>query len=262
MGGVLEPRSVNESWRDLALENAAHTYVELARAVPGARLQQRYGGWLCAADFDMAFCNFAIGLDFSDETSTEQILGELPSFYPRARSFRIFTLVDRPSKKREELFKGHGYKPQGRLVHMISAQKQTESGIDTIRTNSPSDRLLTAEFMARQFFWRQSPDQRLSIARATAQSVHRLERLEIRGKMVGAMMLSETPGAWGLYNVCVANEFRYQGFGAEIVHSAQRSAQTAGVPLFLQCDASLKSWYLSLGFAENGFIESYVLNAP
>lgn len=262
MGGVLESRSLNESWRELALQNAAHTYVELARAVPDARLQQRYGGWLCSANFEMAFCNFAIGLNFGDESTTKQTLRELSNFFPKGRSFRVFTLVDRPSKRREELFKSQGYKVQGKLVHMISSNGQTSAGNDTIASTSPSDRLITAEFMARQFFWRQSPDQRLSIARATAQSVHRLERLEIRGTMVGAMMLSETPRAWGLYNVCVANEFRYQGFGASIVQSAQRLAQVAGVPLFLQCDASLKAWYYSLGFAENGFIESYVLNAP
>ncbi len=249
-----------EQDRAQARANLVWTYSELARQVPGSELQPLGDGWLCRAPHDMPFCNFGIGLGVDLDPSSTVDLKATVQFQLPNQSFRIFCLTEGEHPVRNQTMAQFGFRSTSRICHLKSAQAQgpmlkPEEVID------PTSRLELASFMAKQFFWRQPEHQRRRIAEATARSGHRLFRVDQNGILLGGWMLTETPQAMGLYNVCVGLEQRGRGLGRSMVRTAQAQAQEAGRPLFLQCDPALRRWYEALGFESQGQIETFSKNS-
>jgi ribosomal protein S18 acetylase RimI-like enzyme len=116
-----------------------------------------------------------------------------------------------------------------------------------------SDRRVIARFMAQQFFKNLSRETREQIASATESAVD-LELLSFRNvggnRIVGALMLSRTPGVLGLYNLCVDQGDRDRGIGRRMVRHVVTLAALEGRLVTLQCDATLVPWYRDQGFRE------------
>jgi GNAT superfamily N-acetyltransferase len=112
--------------------------------------------------------------------------------------------------------------------------------------------------MVNQFFLAQPRQHREGIARATA----RAEGLDLyavgcQGAVVASLMLCREGATLGIYNLCVAEESRNQGWGRSILDWARAIAGIEGRTLTLQCDGRLAAWYGRAGFNESGEITTY-----
>ncbi|RYG43884.1 N-acetyltransferase, partial [bacterium] len=80
--------------------------------------------------------------------------------------------------------------------------------------------------------------------------------LRDRAGIVGAMMISATGETLGLYNLCVAPRKRGAGVGTELVRWVRAHSP---IPVTLQCDRRLESWYRKIGFRTEGALRFFGL---
>lgn len=238
--------------------NVVFTYVELARVIDGARIERDYGFTACTAPIDLSFCNFAIDFDFEglDPDLSLRRLANLAHGRPMFRAFHIPVRDDDPTSA---LLAAAGWGCQHALVQMAWEPEPTTSPIQLTTCESPEDRSGTAEFMVEQFFWRQSTGMRRHILISTVASCHAIYRLGDAHHPKGAVMTTRRPDSLGLYNLCVKRNVRGTGIGSSIVRAVQAMAATEGLPVVLQCEPGLATWYENLAFKKTGFIESYAL---
>lgn len=238
-----------------AARNLVETYFRLGRATPGAQEVREPGFRACLGEFRHPICNFAADLDL-DPWSVRR-LKQLA--LPRG-TFNVYTLpVDRPANL-SGLLERAGFRMTYRLVQMAAAPEEIASpALDLRSPESEEERTAIARFMADQFFSRQSTQFRGKVADATA-TAEGLELFELwdRRERAAAMMLCHTGDAVGVYNLCVASAFRGRGVGRALVRWAR--ARAAGLPVALQCDGRLESWYRSLGFSSLGTVDVFCLS--
>jgi GNAT superfamily N-acetyltransferase len=209
----------------------------------------------CTGSFDHAVCNFAAGLDLDPWSANR--LRELAL---TRNAFHVYSLgSDRPAH-RAELLERQGFRVAYRLVQMMDDESDPGPYVELARAATLADRQKIATFMGTQFFTRQAVATRQKIATATANATA-LELYELveRKHRLGALMLSRTENAIGLYNLCIAAARRGKGLGRAVVAWARSTGAAEGKSVCLQCDARLAGWYEHLGFRRVGIVDVYSL---
>jgi predicted GNAT family N-acyltransferase len=236
---------------DAAAQNLAETYLRLGLATPGAAELREPGFRGCLGQYDHPICNFAVNLDL--EPWSARRLADLAR--PR-EAFNVYILPgDRPGHV-AELLERAGFERSYVLRQMAAAPSDVDSNLELHQVSQLQDRHAISQFMADQFFSNQPHLFRRRVVEATAHA----EDLELwaylrDGKPVAALMLSPHAGALGVYNVCVASRQRNRGYGSSLMRWALNEARRRDLPVVLQCDPRLESWYARQGFVGLGELD-------
>lgn len=242
---------------DLALENLRETYSALALATPATTVRRTGNVVVAEGDLAHPICNFVL-LDRTepeDPSGVRQLATERPCV-------NVYQPVpgERASDRR---FRIAGLERVHSLEVMVAPGRVLgDAGrIALGEAERPSDRDGIAAFMADQFFGRYRAAMRTGIARSTAEARSlRLFATPDLARPSAAVLLTETGGALGLYNLCVRPEERGRGLGAEVVRWVLAAAHARGECVTLQCDDRLAGWYRRFGFATVGRL--VVFSAP
>lgn len=242
---------------DLGLENLRETYSSLAVATPGTTVRRTGNVVVAEGDLAHPICNFVL-LDRGEAEDPRHEVGWAPG--------RPFLNVYWPvagERFGDRRLKIAGLERVHSLEVMVAPGRILGHPVRlTMReAEASADRDRLAMFMADRFFGRYREAMRAGIARSTseAQSL-RLFATPDLDRPVGAVLLTETEGALGLYNLCVRPEERGRGLGAEIVRWVLAAAHARGERVTLQCDDRLAGWYRRFGFATVGRL--VVFSAP
>ena len=238
--------------RILASENLAATYLALGRAA-GARVERTAGFVACTGQVPHPVGTFPVQNDLDPDRAT--VLAEIAL---HRSTFHVYGCpTDKPATMPELLHKA-GFRTGYRLRQMAASRAQDGETCVLVRC-AAEERAQTASFMMREFFGRGGSDTRDAVRAATvaAQELE-LYRVEDAGTTVGAVMLSRSEGAVGLYNLCVRSDRRGRGWGAAVVRAVMRDAAADKLIVTLQCDATLERWYEGLGFVTLGTVDVYV----
>lgn len=236
---------------DLAGANLVETYCQLALATPGSRLISERGFKASVGNVGHPVCNFAVDLDL-DEDSAKR----LHAFAESHRHFNVYAMPgDEPANLRD-LLEGVGFRLAYSLSHMIAEPRNEQSELQLEEARHPNDREDVAHFMVEQFFAGQTGEFRRTVARSTSMaSSLNLYSFRRSGSIIAAIMTLRQPG--GVYNVCVAPEFRRRGLGTELVSWALSEAR--GSMVSLQCEPRIRGWYEKSGFEAIGIVGVYSL---
>lgn len=252
-GAVIDP--------DLAAcgrRNVAHTYVELARTVPGAKVERHYGFIAVTAPISLSFCNFALDFDLRDR-DPGRVMSALRQTMDRKEAFRAFHIPVQEDDPTADILVSAGWRRQHTLAQMAWRPESTTTDVHLYPCTHPAERLEIAVFMVEQFFWRQSSAMRQAILDATIASGHEIYRVGHGDSIEAAVMASRLPDSLGLYNLCVRRNLRGRGLGGRVVKAIQALAADANLPVVLQCEATLEDWYAHHGMKIVGIVESYAL---
>jgi ribosomal protein S18 acetylase RimI-like enzyme len=253
-GAVIDPELAARGRR-----NVVHTYVELARTVQGAKVERPEGFVAVSTPINLSFCNFA--LDFDIETRDEaRVMRDLKAIADGKDAFRAFHLPIQSEDPTSKWLYRHGWRCQHSLIQMACLPRQIAESAELFKCVEAWDRLAVAEFMVDQFFWRQTLAMRRFILDATVASCHDHYRIGEPRSIQSAVMTSSQPDSLGLYNLCVRRNLRGKGIGRQVLRSIQGLAGHLNVPLVLQCDNSLQSWYEKMSFKKTGIVESYAVS--
>lgn len=234
-----------------ASRNLAKTYFALGATLPGAEIRREEGYTLCSGDLPHPLCNFAAELDLNPwavRRLHERSL-ERPVLYT------YLCPGDRPEHADELLLRA-GFRERYAMPMMAAEALSGDCQLD--EATDPAERAEVARFMAEIFFARQTKAVREEIARATAEG----EGLRLFGHRIGklltaAAMVCESPGAVGLYNLCVTPAQRGRGHAGRIVAEVRRLAGQSGASVTLQCEPRLVPLYEGLGFREIGTVRVF-----
>jgi hypothetical protein len=240
---------------DLAIENIEATYIAFGTTA-GSTARFEYSGLqVMLGPTDHPLANFALirSLD-------RQGLEALRLAARQRRSLHVYLLAQEGNIDAFETLEVAGFQPSYTLEKMISLPGQTQSlAFAPIPANDESERLRVSRFMMTHFFGSRPRGFREMTATTVARSASmELYYVPDRGRIVGAVMLSRSPGVIGLYNLCVAIEKRDRGLGSQIVAWARTLARAEGVELTLQCRSALLPWYSARGFAPVGRMETFL----
>lgn len=250
----MEHGAVTEWSAEAAALNLAYTYLELGRATAGARVWQERGFRACTGPLDHPICNFAIDLELDDA-----IAARLRQVATQRRCFSLYTVPPIEESSAQEALEREGFALSHHLKILMAPPAESDS-IPLAEIQAPPERRRISEFMVDQFFHRQPTSFRKGIAEATAGSAPlRLYKADWNGRTTGAVMLSEHAGLLGIYNLCVASQYRGKGWGSALVKAVLNRASAIKAAVTLQCEPGLASWYESLGFKEVGSVSVYGL---
>lgn len=254
----MERRPLNLSAaRNVARDNLVTTYLGLARGAPGCQITVDPSMITCISDPEISFGNFSLRFNGGDGQA-DSIAFRLAGYGHESPQYRVLlTTVDRPPTLSSSL-KRQGFEMVGRLSVMAAEGFPVEwrAQLDLIPARAMADRRRLSEFMVRHFSTRREPFQREILTECTAGSPHQLWYLGQRD-LEGGVMLSESPGGLGLYNLCVAPRHQSQGIGSALVRACGAMATSEGRMLVLQSSSALVPWYRRLGFVEVGSLETY-----
>lgn len=239
----------------LGRENIVHTYGCLADAMPDVTLVKGPGFLYCKRPEPLTLCNFAIGFDIakSDLPAAMALLSQLGQ---ANAAFRCFVMPgDQPADFGSRL-EANGFGLIGSLDSLVAIQP-TGATIELTECMTQEERHKVSLFMVTNFFWRREVSLRTRVMESTARSCHRLFWVGSPGQISGAVMISETEGALGLYNLCVDRHHRRRGLGRSIVQACLHMAASLGLPLVLQSESDLRGWYQAQGFTSFSRIETY-----
>jgi GNAT superfamily N-acetyltransferase len=184
----------------------------------------------------------------------------LRSIAEERSAFNVFVLPGDSPEYLDELLRRAGFLVNYRLTQMV-CEESGELQSEPLEPATGPTRELVARFMAEQFFPRQSAEFREAVAKATAfANGVELFFARRRGRMVGAVLISESQGVLGAYNLCVADGRRGRGIGSSIVNWVAAEAARRGIPVSLQCAPKIEAWYSGLGFKQVGVVDVYHLS--
>jgi len=231
-----------------ASQNLVGTYFRLGCATPGARIWKEDGFRICTGAFEHPICNFAADLNL-----TPRAVYRLQEIASNRTSFNVYVLPgDEPHGAGEMLLEA-GFRVGHSLHQMAADPVHRPCGVELIEAVTPNERARVARFMVDQFFSRQAQTFRRRVAETTCAAVELpLYTVEDRGKIVGAVMLSESSSVLGIYNLCVASGFRGRGWGTELVQGVINMGAKKDRPVVLQCEAALQPWYSNRTFTPIG----------
>lgn len=238
-----------------ATRNLTHTYLELGRSIPDAHVWQEDGFRGCTGSLDHPICNFAA--DIQPRASTVERLRQVAE---TRKSFTLYLLPPHDGVEARQTLENEGFTLSHELKLMVSGEVGGEDQVELEQVGTREDRQNLAEFMVDQFFHKQPTGFKRGIGEATAAAKDlKLYRALWNGRTAGAVMICEHAGITGLYNLCVAPQFRGRGWGSAIVRTIVKEAKERHLSVTLQCEPSLASWYSSLGFREVGAVSVYGL---
>lgn len=241
---------------DLAAQSARNierTYLAIGSCTPGAQTVCGAGWVCCLSELDHPICNFGI-LRSEPEFDANQ----LRHLIADKRAFNLYSFRTLPAADLDQI-KEMGFAPAYRLLQMFRIGPLEGQAADLSRAEG-QERLRVADFMVRQFFFRQSKAVRQNISQATAQCELPLFWSGFQGQTVGAVMLCPEADVLGLYNLCIDPDMRSKGLGSATVRAILSYASQHNWPVVLQCDAVLESWYGGLGFSKLGTVEVFCRN--
>ncbi len=239
-----------------ARENLVQTYLGLALGVEGT--QEIRTDW-CRGTMSLqpySFCNFVLDLRASGPMIAAAC-DQIRAWSASRQGLRVFSITGDQEEWIPSLRK-LGFHPLHSLKQLVWNPPHAEALEATLLPIvQDSERVEVSKFMVQQFFAMNEAPFRRVVVDATAKAPHQLVAIRAQNSLAGAAMLSKSPGALGLYNVCVAPGLRRRGFGEALVRAAQAQAQSARTPLILQCDENLVRWYAKLGFQVFGEMQSF-----
>jgi len=234
-----------------AVQNIWTTYLHLAEGIAGVRIERSEGFILCRGQIPHPVCNFAIVLE--PEVDVFRAL----SRHCRGCQVNVYVTSVGSVDPREALI-AQGFAKAYELEILVAPVQAPPDRYLEVATVAVERRQSVARFMMDCFFACQGSHLRRSIANAIARS----EDLELLGlgrgsNSVAAAMLSSSPAMLGLYNLCVAEPLRGQGIGREVVSACLATAWARKLPLTLQCQPTLSTWYEDQGFERCGKLEVF-----
>lgn len=237
-----------------ARENVLHTYLDLARALPGTTVVNRPGYQRIEGNWPLSFCHFAG--DFHSSRDPMDIARELRAESRHGDGLWVFLLPGDEPAGLSAAFLESGFAMRQCLCQMGTLASGSMD-LELREASDPDERIEIGQFMAGQFFPYAGDGSRQLVARSTAASLARLLYTGDLKNPEAAMMISRSPGTAGLYNLCVAPELRGLGLGSRLVRAASGLAHRTGVPLTLQCHGTLRKWYEKLGFEFAGTFHAF-----
>ncbi|HLK14539.1 MAG TPA: GNAT family N-acetyltransferase [Fimbriimonadaceae bacterium] len=233
--------------------NLVETYFRLAQATPGTCAWQRGNLSGCTGPFAHAICNFAVASEIG-----EADLRELARIIDAREAFHTYLLPGASGPVAERRLAEIGLRPTYRLVQMAAAPVHEFPGLHPVEATTHAARLALAKFMVGQFFFAQPKQFREGIARATARAGGlELYAVGYQGAVVGSLMTCREGSTLGVYNLCVAPDFRGQGWGRSMLEWVRCMAGAEGRTVTLQCEPRLSDWYRRAGFNETGEISAF-----
>lgn len=258
MGDLLELHTLNEV-RLASRENIVQTYLALASKVPGTHQQADCRKVISCGPESVGFTNFSARLNWKDEAEADEGLAELASLASRTS---LFVMEGDPDFLTEEFLFSRGWILRYELAQMAWQGAMNPPALEVVEALEHQERVQASLFMTDQFFPAGSRDLREAIISATSLAPVGLFTSSQGYQMEGAVMLVDTEGCIGLYNLCVEKRKRGKRLGGAIVQWCQARASQAGVPLVLQCSQDLVPFYKSHGFEVSGRVECWCLAPP
>lgn len=238
-----------------ARQNLIYTYVTLASNVPGTKVRRGEEYTQTSSRAPLTICNMVIDCNFKPVV-TREVGGQLQIAASESSSFRIFHITgDTPSNLSDQLAK-FGFAPEYTL-HLLTSDGESRpvSGLELVV--AAAARLEVIEFMVSMFFNRRDPVVMRHVLAANQASPFEIWRIPGRGRPSGAVMLVETEGTLGMYNLCVAPNRRGQGLGERILEFCLAQAHARGKKLTFQADHRVVSWYRERGAFEIGSVKTF-----
>lgn len=225
-------------------------------AAPGVKADVRPEWTWVTGVSTVSFCNFVARFSLT-QGQLEQSMPMFREFGRLANAFWIFvTDFESPSDMARQMERA-GFEVKQRL-HLIAWEGGVVLGGDAPHEAiSMPDRLRVARFMTDTFFSNASGDNRRLVVEATANSPHRLFFWRDGLGVAAAVMVSESVGVYGLYNLCVRSDVRERGYGTEAVGFVQAMAAEAGRAVVLQCQPEMSDWYHRRGFDHVGELRAF-----
>lgn len=233
------------------------TYAELGVATPGSRLVVESAFTLCTSPVDLAMANFA--MDFSPSLGPSELddaLQQVAALSNRRSSMRVFDLPGPRPQGFARSLRRAGLTLRQELCQMSAFGSPVGPQADWTECETQGEREAVATFMAGQFFRSLDAHRKRIVISATA-GLGRLVYLGRADAPEAACTIVPSPGALGVYNLCVEPRSRGRGTGAAIVRRVRAMAAEDAQCVVLQCDASLTVFYKRLGFDANGWIGTY-----
>ncbi|MFQ3587860.1 MAG: GNAT family N-acetyltransferase [Fimbriimonadaceae bacterium] len=245
----------------IGAENLSHTYLGIGRAAPGAEVGSGPGFLYCRCDFPHPIGNFGILLE--DSAPAIDALAEKAEGRP---AFHIYAPTHLDDDDLARRLARKGFRGGYRLCLMLANPSPARCGarfpadvaLHQAETVEARDRV--ARFMGEQFFARHGDEVVRQLAATTTAAPHVLWFAECGHTMVGAVMISRSERALGIYNLCVGPAYQGRGIGAAIVAQVLRLGDKIGKSVVLQCDGSLERWYEGLGFETVGEVQVAALD--
>lgn len=242
-------------------ENLCHTYLGIGRVAPGADVGSGRGFVYCRCDFPHPIGNFGILLEASDVA-----IDALADRAEGRPAFHIYAPTHLGDDDLARRLARKGFRGGYRLCMMLAKPNRTgcdarfPPGIFLHQAETVEARDRVARFMGEQFFARHGEEVVRQLAATTTAAPHVLWYAERGHTMVGAVMISRSERALGIYNLCVGPAHQRRGIGAAIVAQVLRLAEKIGKSVVLQCDGSLERWYEKLGFETVGEVQVAALD--
>ena len=240
-------------------ENALATYLGLVAPVRGSVVTRPGGYVLVRGPGPFSFCNFAAGFELG-EGDLNQTVDNLVRQAEECPGFYVFVITGDSPQSFPAALGAAGFEKRQSLVSLFAKGVEGPTDAGARGVTDPDERRSIAAFMSKQFFWSMPSEAREGIAAATAASPHTIWAVGPAERPEGAVMLVETPGAVGLFNLCVRPELRGKGLGTSLVRAVQTAATASGRPVVLQCAQDLVAWYTRLGFERVGKVDAYTIS--
>ncbi len=248
-----------ESLQALARQNLIYTYQELARPLGGVQMHEGPDFFGCYSRLDHSFCNFAMAIN---EESPDRCKALARGFGEHARARSSMRVFEVPGDVPEEF--GQYLTPEGfrvgNVLSMMAGEGEDRPGdCDLQKIEDSVGRQYLARFMISQFFPASAVEFRQLVLKATSEAPHELWAVGSPENPIAAVMISSSPGSFGLYNLCIRSQDRSKGLGTQILEFMQHRAYLENRVLILQCDLNLETWYRARKFKKIGVMSSFYL---
>jgi hypothetical protein len=232
------------------------TYVALALAAPGVKADVRPEWTWVTGLSTVSFCNFVARFSLTS-AQLDQAIPMFREFGRRANTFWIFvTDVESPGDMGDRLHKS-GFEIRQSLKQMAWECGSVPECEPPDEALSMPDRMRVSRFMTETFFNNANGHNRRLVIEATANSPHRLFFWRDGLGLAAAVMVSESAGVYGIYNLCVRQDVRERGYGSDALSFVQSLAADAGRAVVLQCQPEMADWYHRRGFDPVGEMKAF-----
>lgn len=243
--------------RVIANSNIASTYSRLGRAAGGSVIAEAEDFHLVSGKLDHPLQNFALV-----QRVTPRQITELCETACRRRSLHVYHMDPAGDQEGLGLLLASGFQLAYRLNELVATDQAPLLTHEPDSVETLEDRRRVASFMTNHFFSARTQEFRdIAAGAIVAAESMELYSLSSSQKLSATAMLSVSPHALGLYNLCVAVERRGEGLGTRLVQWARQEAKGAGRALTLQCEPSLTPWYTARGFRIVGELFAYTVSA-
>lgn len=239
--------------------NIVHTYLALAQANPSTRIEEREGYVLAQSVTSSPVSNFLIGLDVPREGEA-RLLNEIRELSAQTRATRVFVIAGDSPSEQSAFFRMPGWWC-GHRIEVMVAEGMPGAGGETLQwAQTTQEREAVCELMSEQFFSRMSRPAMELTKQSTFRAEADLAYIGTPDELLAAVMVTESPGMLGIYNLVVRKSSRGQGLGRAMVEAVKRRAYAENRSITLQCDGSLGLWYQAQGFKMVGNLSTFHLN--